>query len=330
MKLNVLVTSYYDPAAIQPALDRLSPVANVHRAEPSAMATERNFINALRGMQIAIVSAEPCTESVFLASPDLKLIACDGVGYDHIDVSAATRQGIVVTNAPMVHESNGDFVMGMIIALVRKLLIADAGVRSGKWHDRQRYVSRDICGSTLGLLGFGRVARAVATRARGFGMPVLAYSPHADQKTAGELGVKIVGFEQLLAEADILSLHVPLNDQTRGMIGARELALMKVGAYLVNSSRGAVIDEESLVAALKSNRLAGAALDVFCDEPPPLDHPLLLLQNVILSPHVGSDTYGAFSRVFDCIVDDVLLFLSGKPPRNVLNPDALSAPGAAR
>jgi len=330
IKPNILVTSYYDTASTQRALDRLASIATVRRPVLSEFSSEDRFISALQGVQIAVVSGEVCDERVFKSLPHLRMIACDGVGVDHIDLPAATRHGVIVTNAPAVHDANGDFVMGMIIAMVRKMLIADEGVRSGKWHDRSRYVSRDVCGSTLGLLGFGRVAQAVARRARGFDMPILAYSPRASQTAARELGVTLVSFQELLTSADIFSIHVTLNDQTRGMIGEREIAQMKQGAYLVNSSRGAVISERALVNALKDGRLTGAALDVFADEPPPLDHPLLAMDNVVLSPHVGSDTFGTFARVFECLVDDVLLFLGGKIPRHVVNPDVLNSLNPSR
>ena len=280
---------------------------------------EDELIAAVENATIAIISDEPFSDRVLSAAPGLRLICCDGVGVDHMDLEAASRHGVIVTNAPAVHETNGDFVMGMIIAVVRKMLVADRGIRAGLFNERSRYLSRDVFGSTLGLLGFGRVARSVARRARGFDMPLLAYSPHADAAVARELGVKIVSFDELLAKSDIFSIHVTLNKTTRGMIGANEIARMKDGAYLINSSRGAVVDESALVEALRSGKLVGAALDVFHEEPPPPDHPLLAMENVVLSPHIGSDTYGTFGRVFNCIVDDVLLFLQGQLPRHVVN-----------
>src|SRR5205814_397980 len=159
--------------------------------------------DALHGVDVAIVSGEAFDDAVFAAAPTLRLLCCDGAGVDHIDLDAATRHGVTVINAPVVHEANADFVMGLIIAVMRKLLIADRGVRSGQWNARSRYVSRDVHGATLGLLGFGRVAKALARRAAGFHMNVLAYSPHADRAAARELGVNIVTFDELLKNSDI-------------------------------------------------------------------------------------------------------------------------------
>ena len=321
----ILVTSYYDPQATAPALARLENWATIRRVDPQSVRQTEPLLVALDGIEIAIASDEPFDANVLSNTKSLRMICCDGVGYDHIDLPAATRNGIVVTNAPRVHESTGDFVFGMILALVRKIRIADAGVRNGAWSDRRRYLSRDVCGSTLGLLGFGRVARATAKRARGFDMPVLAYSPHANRDIASALGVEVVSFAELLSRSDILSIHVTLNETTRGLIRAAELSQLKRGAYLINSSRGAVIDEDDLIQAIESGHLAGAALDVLEQEPPRLAHPLMKMQNVLLSPHVGSDTFGTFERVFECVVDDILLFLKGQCPRNVINPTALRA-----
>lgn len=327
MKPDVLVFSYYDPSVTDVALRKLLPIANWRRVQFGRKPTEDELIAALAGVPIAIVSDEPFSRRVIESLPDLRLLCCDGVGVDHIDLPAATRAGVIVVNAPVVHEANGDFVMGMIVALVRKMFIADRGVREGRWNERSRYVSRDVFGSTLGLLGFGRVARAVARRATAFGMNVIAYSPHADVQVAGELGVTIVTLPELLAQSDIFSIHVTLNDNTRGMIGVSEFARMKDGAYLINSSRGPVVDEAAMIAALRSGKLAGAALDVFTDEPPALDNPLLRMENVIVSPHVGSDTSGTFLRVFECAVRDIQLYLEGKTPLNVVNKAVLQTKG---
>lgn len=318
MKPRVLVTSYYAPSATNPVLARLAPAATVRRVN-LAPCTGEKLLAALQGCTVAVISEERFDDRSFAAAPELRLICCDGTGVDHVDLDAATKHCVVVTNAPVVHETTADLVMGLILAVVRKITVADEGVRTGQWGDRARYVSPDVWGSTLGLLGFGRVAQALTRRAKGFGMDILTHSPHADPVMMQAAGVQSVSFDELFARSDILSLHVRLTDQKRGLVGSREISRMKDGAFLINTSRGTVIDEMALAAALGSGKLAGAGLDVLRQEPPPVDHPLLKFRNVVFSPHVGSDTNGSFARVFSCVVDDILLFLSGHTPKNVVN-----------
>ena len=320
---NVLVSSYYARAATDPVLARLQPVATVRRVDLAPDAREA-FLAALQGCAVAVVSGERFDARTFAAAPELRLVCCDGTGVDHIDLRAATDHGVTITNAPVVHEACADLAMALILAVVRRILTADEGVRAGRWNDRSRYVApRDVYGSTLGLLGFGRVGEALARRAQGFGMNLIAHSPHADPARLQAAGVRHVDFDELLAQADILSIHVRLTEEKRGLIGAREISLMKNGAYLVNTSRGAVIDEAALAVALREGKIAGAGLDVLAQEPPAGDHPLFQLKNVVLSPHVGSDTDTSFARVFHCVVDDILLYLGGQAPKNIMNPAIL-------
>jgi len=325
MKPTVLVTSYYDPAATSAQLARLAPVALPERISIPLPLVADKLIDALKNATVAVISGESFSRQIFAGLPKLQLLCCDGVGVDHVDLQAATEHGVVVTNAPVVHEANADLVMGLVIALMRKLLVADRATRKGDWNQRTKFVGHDVHGSTLGLLGFGRVARCVAKRSAGFNFRLLAYSPKADCAVARELGVTIVSFDELLAESDIFSIHIPLNEQTRGIMGYEQFSRMKPGAYLINTSRGAVIDEQALLAVLRSGRLAGAALDVLSDEPPPPDCELMSLDNVLLTPHIGSDTSESFARVFECIVNDILLFLSGNTPLHVVNADVLES-----
>ena len=251
------------------------------------------------------------------------MICCDGVGVDHINLPVATECGVIVNNAPVVDDSNGEFAVGLIVALLRKIVIADKGVRAGEWHDRVRFAGHDLQGKRLGLLGFGRVAKAFAKRISGFDMNVTAYSRNPDRSAAEALGVTLVGLDELIEASDILSVHVTLTDETRGMIGVEEIGRMKTGASLMNTSRGAVVDEAALTDALRSGKLAGAALDVFDGEPPKLDNPLLHMENVVLSPHLGTETFQTFRRAFRSVVDDILLLRAGKRPRNVVNKEVL-------
>jgi phosphoglycerate dehydrogenase-like enzyme len=323
MKPNVVVTSYYDPAVTDKPLSRLAGRTCVQRVQIEPF-SDAKLHDALRDSAIAIISGERFDNATFNALPDLRLLCCDGTGTDHIDLAAATKRGVIVTNAPVVHEACADLAMGLILAGVRGIVSADRSVRGGSWNDRSRYVSSDLSGSVLGLLGLGHVAQALAHRAAAFNMKVIGYSPRAEKTALLRFGIELVSPEELWARADVLSIHVRLSEVNHGIVGAREFGQMKNGAYLVNTSRGGVIDEAAFVAALESGKLRGAALDVLTEEPPPMNHPLFRFSNVIITPHIASDTQETFAKVLNCVVDDILLYLAGKVPNNVVNRDVLS------
>ena len=323
MKPRILVTSYYDAEATNPQLVRLKPIAQVDRVDLGHCATEDELLALLPGACAIVISEDPFTERVFAAAPDLRMIAADGVGVTSVDLDAATQHGVIVNNAPFVHDANGDFTIGLILAVMRRIVHIDGCVRRDEWNDREQLVGEDFCRRTLGLLGFGRAAKAVARRAAGFDVKLIAYSRNPDRDAASSLGVELVGFDELLARCDILSIHVQLTEQTRGMIGRVELAKMRRGAYLINTSRGAVIDEPALIDALKEGHLAGAGIDVFAAEPPSTDHPLFDMDNVVVTAHTASDSIDAFRSVFHGIVDDILLYLGGEQPAHVVNPAVL-------
>jgi phosphoglycerate dehydrogenase-like enzyme len=325
-RFRVLVTSYYDRVATDPVLARLAPVAEVTRLFPGQRVECEEFMMHLPETDVVLISDEEVDAAVLAAAPRLAMVCADGVGVNSVDVSAATAAGVIVNNAPFVHDSNGDFTVGVILALIRRIVVADNRTREGEWCNRQRYLGTGLSGRSLGLLGFGRAAQAVAKRAAGFGCQLLAYCRNPDAAKAERLNVKLVSFDELLSRSDILSLHVTLTEATRGMIGVAQFAQMKPGAYLINTSRGAVISESALVEALRSGSLAGAAVDVFTEEPPPRDHPLFAMENVIVTPHIASDDIGAFRAVFDGAVDDMLRFFRGDCPAHVVNPDVLSHP----
>lgn len=324
MKARLIVSSCYDWKTTDPELERLKPEVEVFRCPEGRQLTEAEMIGYLSGTHYTLSADDPFNERVIRSAPSLQMINCDGVGVDHINLPVATECGVIVNNAPVVDDSNGEFAVGLIVALLRKIIIADKGVRSGEWHDRVRFAGYDLQGKTLGLLGFGRVAKAFAKRISGFDMNVTAYCRKPDRSTAEALGVTLVGLDELIERSDILSLHVTLTDLTRGMIGAEEIGRMKTGAYLMNTSRGAVLDEAALVDALNSGKLSGAALDVFDGEPPKLDNPLLHMENVVLAPHLGTETFQTFRRAFRSVVDDILLLRAGKRPGNVVNVDVLN------
>src|SRR5438105_9039622 len=224
----------------------------------------------------------------------LRAIVRAGVGVDNIDVAAATRRGIVVMNTPGGNTtSTAEHTITMLMALSRHIPAADASVRQGKW-ERTKFVGTQLAGKTLGVVGLGRVGCEVARRASGLDMKVIGFDPFLSPDRAGQLGIEAVAdIEQLLPRCDYLTVHTPLTDETRNLVDSPQLARMKQGSRVINCARGGIINEEALVEALKSGHLAGAALDVFVQEPPPADHPLLKLPGVVITPHLGASTVEA-------------------------------------
>lgn len=237
------------------------------------------------------------TADILQAADRLKVIGRAGVGVDNIDLEVATRRGVVVLNAPGGNVvSAAELTFALMLALVRHLARADATLRSGVW-ERGRFKGIELYGKTLGLVGAGRIGSEVAKRARAFGMRVIAYDPYLSRERAERMGIQLVTLPDLLEESDVVSIHTPLTDETTGMIGARELAMLKPTAYLINAARGGVVDEDALAQSLSEGRLAGAALDVFAREPVPAGHPLLELDNVLVVPHLGAATREAQTGV---------------------------------
>ncbi len=267
------------------------------------------------GVDAAIVGVVPLTARVLASAPRLKVICMHGVGVDHIDLEAARRCGIVVANCPGTNaEAVADLALGLMIALARQLPLLDGQVRAGGWGTHRGV---ELWSKTLGLVGLGHIGRAVARRARGFDMKVLGYDPYVDADAAAAAGIEPAPLEELLARADFVSLHTALTPQTRGLIGAAQLATMRPTAYLINTARGGVVDEDALYQALCSGAPAGAALDAFAQEPP-CDSPLLTLPNVILTPHIGAHTAEAIARVGLLAVQNVAHVLrTGEPLHRV-------------
>ncbi len=228
----------------------------------------------------------------------LRAVVRAGVGVDNIDVAAATRRGIVVMNTPGGNTvSTAEHTITMLMALARHIPAADASVRQGKW-ERGKFVGTQLAGKTLAVVGLGRIGREVARRAAGLDMKVVGFDPFLAPDRAAQLGIESVGgLPELLPRCDFLTVHTPLTDETRNLIGARELALVKKGVRVLNCARGGIINEEALADALRSGQVAGAALDVFVQEPPPADHPLVKLPNVVMTPHLGASTVEAQTSV---------------------------------
>lgn len=249
----------------------------------------------VKGIDGIIVGKDVVDRAALEAADSLRVICMHGVGLDAIDVEFARSKGIVVTNLP---GSNADAVAeltcGLIFCLARSIAAANTAVRAGKW---ERFIGTEVGGKTLGLVGFGHIGKAVAIRAKALGMTVIVYDPVKDMDFAARHGVVYRDFDDVVREADFLSLHVPQLPETFHLIGLEELSKMKRTAYLINTSRGSVVDEDALCAALQQGIIAGAGLDVFEEEPLPADHPLLRLENCILTPHIGARTKECLRRL---------------------------------
>ncbi|MCL5263584.1 MAG: phosphoglycerate dehydrogenase [Chloroflexi bacterium] len=273
---------------------------------------------------LIVRSETKVTSEVIQAGGRLRVIARAGVGIDNVDVEAATRRGILVLNSPTGNVlSAAEFTITLLLALCRRVTEADASLKSGQWK-RQSFVGTQVLNKTLGLVGLGRVGGEVARRAQGLQMRVIAFDPFLSPEAAQRLGVELLPLDELLVRADFVSLHTPLTKDTLHLIGSRELSLMKEGAMLINASRGGVVSEYALVEALQSCHLAGAALDVFEKEPPPADHPLLAMPNVITTPHLGGSTREAQVDVALDVAQQVLAALRNEPVTSAINLPPLS------
>ncbi|MEB3788901.1 MAG: NAD(P)-binding domain-containing protein [Desulfurococcales archaeon] len=265
------------------------------------------------------------------AQPRLRIVSQYAVGYDNIDIECATRLGVYVTNTPgVLTDATADLTWALIMAITRRIVEADKFVRSGEWYRSgtgwhpMMLLGFEITGKTLGIIGMGRIGRAVAQRAKGFRMRIIYYDKYRlPEEMEKELGAEYVDLETLLREADVISIHTPLTPETYHMIGEEQLKKMKKTAYLVNTSRGKVIDTDALVKALKEKWIAGAALDVFEEEPISPDHPLTKLDNVVLTPHIGSATWETRTRMADIVAENLIAFAKGEVPPTLVNKDVL-------
>jgi D-3-phosphoglycerate dehydrogenase len=254
---------------------------------------------------LIVRSATRVTRAVLAAGGRLEVVGRAGAGVDTIDVDAATERGVVVMNTPGGNTTAvAEHTLALLLALARRVPAADASLKAGRW-DKSRLGGVELFGKTLGVVGLGRIGREVARRALGFRMQVIGYDPYLPRDAAERLGVESVELEDLLSRADVVSLHVPLTAETRHLLGAAELARMKPGVRLVNCARGGLVDEAALAAAIASGHVAGAALDVFEQEPPPPDHPLLRLPEVVVTPHLGAATDEAQTAVALAIAEQV-------------------------
>lgn len=283
--------------------------------------TAADVARLMHGAVAGIVSTDPFDESVFAACPDLQVLARVGVGIDSIDVEAATRAGVAVTITAKVHaDSVADHTVALMLACTRRLVENDRAIRAGDWDRGGRLLAGELTGATVGIVGLGRTGQAVARRLAGFDVELLA----CDVAPLAAPGVEQVPLDELMSRSQVVTLHVPLLPSTRGLVGARELGLMRKDAILVNTSRGAIVDEGALADALREGRLAGAALDVFTHEPP-AGSPLLALPNAVLSPHVGGISSRSQPSMLEQAAASVVAVLELRAPAGLVNPAALGA-----
>jgi len=282
--------------------------------------SEEELKARIAGYDALIVrSGTKVTREVIEAGTRLKVIGRAGVGVDNIDVDSATERGIMVVNAPGANTiSAAEHTIGMLLSLSRKIPAANQSLKSGEW-SRKKYMGVEVNGKVLGIIGLGRVGGEVAKRAKGLGMRVVAYDPFISQDKAGELGVSLMAFSEVLSISDFITIHTPLMKDTYHLIGKDEFEKMKEGVRIINCARGGIIDENALVEAIKSGKVAGAALDVFEQEPPPMDSDLLKLDSVIVTPHLGASTEEAQRAAAIVIADEVIRALENKPVRNAVN-----------
>ena len=268
---------------------------------------------------------EKVNDELLQAAPKLKIAANVAVGFDNIDVAACTKSGVVATNTPgVLDETTADFAWTLLMAVARRLLEGDGLARSGNWKgwDLDQLVGADVWGKTLGIVGFGRIGKAMARRASGFQMKVIyTDAVRAAANVEKELGAEFREMNALLVEADFISVHTPLLAETRGLFNADKFGRMKRTAFLINTSRGPVVNEGDLVAALESGKIAGAALDVF--EKEPTIHPGLRRANVVLAPHIASASLETRTKMAVMAAENVVALLQGRRPENILNPEVL-------
>jgi D-3-phosphoglycerate dehydrogenase len=274
---------------------------------------------------VIVRSSTRITAAVLEGARRLRVIGRAGIGVDNIDVPAATRHGIVVMNTPGGNNvTTAEHAISMMLALARSIPQATASMKAGKW-EKSRFMGSEVCDKTLGIIGIGNIGSLVADRAQCLHMKVIAYDPFITEEKALQIGVELVDLDSLLSRADFISIHTPLLPETRNLIDAKAIAKMKRTARLINCARGGIVDEDALAEAIRDGRLAGAALDVFAEEPPSPDHPLLKLDRVICTPHLGAATDEAQVNVAVAIAEQVVRFLLHGEIRNAVNVPSVSA-----
>ncbi|MBZ0299528.1 MAG: hypothetical protein K8J31_07310 [Anaerolineae bacterium] len=319
MTYHVLISDSVDQAA----LDVFKGSSALQVTANGQMKREETLAAIVEADALVIRSATKADAALLEAAPHLKVIARAGVGVDNVDLDAATRRGVAVMNTPGGNTiSTAEFTFGLMLALARHIPQGDASLRGGAW-DRKAFSGLELKGKTLGIVGLGRIGREVAKRANAFEMTVIGFDPYIETAALVPLGIEKVALDELYARADFITLHSLITDETRGMINASAIAKMKSGVRIINAARGALINDRDLAQGIQTGKVGGAAIDVYEFEPPPQDHPLIGLKNVINTPHLAASTSDAQINVGVEAAHLVLDALTSGVYQNVCNPAVL-------
>jgi D-3-phosphoglycerate dehydrogenase len=277
---------------------------------------KEEMLNLIKDIDGIIIGIDELSAEIIERADKLKVISKYGTGLDNIDINMATNKKIIVTNTPTANvDAVADLAFALMLALARRIPEADQKTKSGKW---EKIIGKSVWEKTLGVIGLGKIGRQVVKRARGFKMNILGFDLIKDKKFAPRYGIKYISLEKLLQKSDYITIHLPLNDATRGMISYKELEKIKKDAFLINTSRGGIVDEQALYQALRNNQLKGAALDVYHSEPP-VESPLKELDNVIMTPHIGAYTEEAIENMGIQAAQNLIDVLEGRKPKNRVN-----------
>ncbi len=330
--MKILVTAALDDWGIQ-RLGRYGQVSYEGFGDQKRLLAGRKLVRALAGVDIFVTEVDQVRARVLEDVDRLRVIACCRADPVNIDVEAATERGIPVLNAPGRNaHAVADLTLALMLMSLRRLPQAMDIVRQAEGPQGMVKMAvaffnlkgSELWGKTVGIIGLGAVGREVAKRLRGFDVELIVYDPYVSQEVVDSYGGHRVELDTLLMESDVVTLHAPVTEETRGMLGCREFGLMKPGAYLINTARAELADEEALCQALGKCKIAGAALDVFAEEPPPADHPLLQLPNVIATPHIGGNTHEIAVHQSRMVVSDLELLFRGERPLHIVNPETLT------
>ncbi len=321
MKRIAILDDYQGTVLSLPYWSRLAGRATVDVFQDT-VSSEDGLVRRLTPYEILVLIRERTRfpASLITRLPALEHLALTGRNSGHVDVGAATARGVVITETEGSGVAAMELTIGLLLATVRRIPQEDRAMREGRW---QTGIGVELSGKTLGILGLGRIGSRIAAFGKFLGMRVLAWGPTLTEERAAASGVTYVPLDTLFRESDVVSLHLRLSEQTRGLVTARHLFLMKPTALLINTARGPLVDEAALITALRERRIAGAGLDVFDAEPLPANHPFLALENVVLTPHMGYVTEEAYHIFFRQVVENIESYLDGKLPTRALNPEAM-------
>lgn len=325
MRLKIAVVNSPTFSVHTNVIDRLKKIGEVERVTVPKDLRGGGLASALKGFHILVVSTNPRYDREFFEeNRDVVLLARNGIGLDNIDLRAASENGVLVTRVPgeVEREAVAELAVALMLDAYRSVSHAFNAVKENRWRERHRFMGYELKGKKVGVVGLGNIGRRVAEiLGKGFGAEILGYDPYVDRDSLKDVEVVLTDFETLLRESDIVTLHAPLTDETWHMIDSKAIGLMKQGAMLVNTARGGLVDTQALVEALKAGRIRYAALDVVEGDYVDAGHPLLQLENVVVTPHIGAYTYESMRGIDESVAEAVEAVVKGMRPSTVANPD---------